>query len=234
MKTSNKIFISFLIFLFGGITLLFIGSKYYKGYDGKSNFAIQEKPLISFSVVVAEPGANFTLKTGKKNKIIQNYLKDVAPNFASYEVRNDTLFVYAVKKVPSNGQAQQGESFFIVPDIFCQNVKSIITNESSSVHLNDFQADSIMINMNKSQLDWRFKKIAYISIQAKDSDIYFEGEKLEKLIVKLDKTKLNTPIKKRGNYLSGSLINESDCSFNFSTTVHLDADKSSRYGFYIF
>ena len=233
MKTSNKIFLSFLIFLFGGITLLFIGPKYYKGYDDKSNIAIQEKPLISFSVVVAEPGANFTLKTGKKNKIIQNYLKDVAPNFAPYVVRNDTLFVYSVKHEHSNKQEQyKGGHFIIVPDIFCQKVKNIVAKENSTVRMEKFQADTLNITMNKSQLDLRFDKVAFVSLQAKDSDIYLEGEKVEKLVVKLDKTKLNAPIKKRIENLSGSLKNTSDCTFYLSNKIILDVDKTSTYNFY--
>ena len=67
MKTSNIIFISFLIFLFGGITLLFIGSKYYELEENLISVS-QEKPLAPFSVVVAEPGANFSLKMARKIK----------------------------------------------------------------------------------------------------------------------------------------------------------------------
>lgn len=235
MKTSNKIFISFLIFLFGGITLLFIVSKYYKGGTFETNLAKLEKPLTPFSVVVAEPGANFVLKNGKQNKIIQNYLKDVAPNFAPYIVRNDTLFVYAVKQVHSNKQEQwKGGYFIIVPEIFCGNIKSITTKKNSEVRMEDFQADTLSITMNKSRLDCRFVNISSISIQAKDSDIYLNGKNLEKLTVKLDKTKLRAVTIKRMNYLSGSLKNDSGADFSLSYNIHLDADKTSNYGFYTF
>lgn len=227
MKTSNKIFISFLIFLFGGITLLFIVSKYYKGGNNETNFAKLEKPLTPFSVVMAEPGANFILKSGKQNKIIQNYLKDAVPNFAPYEVRNDTLFVFSVKKINS-----LQPYFVIVPEVFCVNIKSITTKKNSEVRMDGFQSDTLNITMNKSRLDYRFDKVAFVSIQAKDSDIYLEGEKLEKLVVKLDKTKLNAPIKKRIEKLSGSLKNTSDCTFYLSNKIILDVDKTSTYNFY--
>ena len=95
-----------------------------------------------------------------------------------------------------------------------------------------FQADTMNITMDKSRLDYRFDKVAFVSIQAKDSDIYLEGEKLEKLVVKLDKTKLNAPIKKRIEKLSGSLKNTSDCTFYLSNKIILDVDKTSTYNFY--
>ncbi len=207
MKTSNKILLSFFIFLFGGIVLLFIGAKYFKdAYGNEDNFLTQEKPLNTFSVVVAETGANFVLKSGTKNKIIQNYLKDAVPNFAPYVVRNDTLFVYSVKKEQSNKQGQsEGGYFIIVPEIFCQNVKSIVAKENSEVRLNEFQTDSLSINLNKAKLNWTFDKVVFVSIQAKDSDIYLDGKNLKRLTVKLDKTKLRAAIKERGDKLSGSL-----------------------------
>lgn len=229
MKTSNIIFFSFLIFLFGGITLLFIGSKYYKGIYDKSNFAIQEKKTAPFSAVVAEQGANFYLKNGKEHKIIQDYLKGAVPNFAPFLVRNDTLFVYSVKKEQS-----KESHFIIVPEVFCVNVKSIVAKENSEVRMEKFQADTLSISMNKSNLNWKFNTVTQVSIQAKDSDIYLEGENLEKITMELDKTKLRVAAKKRMNYLLGSLKNDSRCDFSLSNSVHLDVDKTSNYGFYVF
>lgn len=88
------------------------------------------------------------------------------------------------------------------------------------------------ITINKSNLDWRFENIAYLSIQAKDSEIYLEEKKLSKLAIKLDKTQINTSIKKRTDALSGSLINASDLRFSISNTVNLVADQTSNYDFY--
>jgi hypothetical protein len=233
MKTSNYIFSVFLIFLFGGILLLFIGAKFYKGVVNEDNSLTQEKPLNTFSVVVAETEAYFILKNGAQNKISQRYLKDLAPNFAPFTVRNDTLFVYSVKKEDSNKQEHsKGGYFIIVPEISCQNVKSIVAKENSTVRMYNFQADTLRVDLNGTKLNSNFKKIASIFIEAKNSDINFEGENLEKLAVKLDKTQLRVRAKKRINNLSGSLKNQSDCSFSLSKNINLDADQTSVYSFY--
>lgn len=229
MKTSNIIFISFLIFLFGGITLLFIGSKYYKRIDNRADFAIQEKKTAPFSVVVAEPGAIFYLKNGKEYKVSQSYLKDAVPNFAPFVVRNDTLFMYSVKKEQS-----KEPHFIIVPEVFCVNVKSIVAKENSGVHLEKFETDTLGISMNKSSLDWRFDKATYVSIQAKDSNIYLEGEKIENLMVQLDKTKLNIPVKKGIISLSGSLKNDSWVNSPINGKLNLDVDQTSSINVYHF
>jgi hypothetical protein len=233
MKTSNYIFSAFLIFLFGGILLLFIGAKFYKGADNEDSFLTQEKPLNTFSVVVAEPGANFVLKNGAQNKISQRYLKELAPDFAPFKVRNDTLFVYSVKEEDSNKQGQStGGYFIIVPEIFCKKVKCIIAKEKSKINLEGFEADSLSINLNTAEFVWRYDKAGFVSINAKNSNIYFEGKDLEKLTIQLDKTKLRVVTKERIDKLSGSLKNDSEGDFSYGNSVRLDADKTSRYGFY--
>ncbi|SHG12053.1 hypothetical protein SAMN05443549_102115 [Flavobacterium fluvii] len=229
MKTSNKIFISFLIFLFVGIILLYLGSKYHKDYYDASNFADQKTLLSPFSVVVAEPGANFYLKSGKENKVIQTYRKDTFADFSAFVVRNDTLFISPVKQV----KAKEGD-YKVVPEIFCVNIKSLVAKENSNIGTGKFHADTLHIAMNKSRLNWRFDKAAFISIQAKDSDIYLDGENLEKITMELEKTKLRVAAKKRINNLLGSLKNDSNGDFSHSNSVHLDADKTSNYNFYDF
>jgi hypothetical protein len=229
MKTSNKIFISFLIFLFSGIIALYVGSKYYDDIWDKSNFADQKTLLSPFSVVVAEPGAIFILNTGKENKVIQTYRKGTFANFSVFEVRNDTLFVFPVKQ-----QNPKERNYSVVPEIFCVNIKSLVAKENSNIGTGKFNVDTLSVIMNKSNFVWRFENIAYLSIQAKDSDIYLEGEKLEKLVVKLDTTKLNTPVKKRIENLSGTLKNNSDCTFYLSNKIILDIDKTSTYDFFVY
>lgn len=234
MKTSNYIFLSYLIFLLSGITLLFIGSKYYNNDINQKSFGTNEKALGSFSVVVAEPGAQFVLKKGTENKINQRYLKNSAPNFAPFLVRNDTLFVYQIKKKSYSKQAlMQGEYFLNIPNVFCQNVKSIVAKEKSTVSLAEFQADFLYINLNSSNFVWTdFDKIPSVSIRAKDSRIYFTGGKLEKLMLKFDNTKLTVSAKQRISNLSGSLKNGSRCDFTISNSVNLVTDETSNYSFY--
>ena len=76
MKTSNIILISFLVFLFGGITLLYIGSRYYNDGNDKSNFITKVDKIDSFSVVVAEPGAYLVVKNGK-NSVFHRVIKKI-------------------------------------------------------------------------------------------------------------------------------------------------------------
>lgn len=233
MKTSNYIFSVFLIFLFGGILLLFIGAKIYNQGDKEGNFLTQEKALNTFSVVVAEPGANFVLKNGTQNKISQSYMKESVSKLAPFIVRNDTLFVYAVNKEKTNKQVQSKGGYFItVPNIFCKNVKYVIAKEKSRVNLEQFKTDSLNINLNTADLNWSYEKVAFVSINAKNSNIYFEGEDLEKLAVRLDKTELRVYVQKRINNLSGSLKNHSDGAFSLSNRINLDIDETSNYNFY--
>ncbi|MFA9193911.1 hypothetical protein AAGV33_05790 [Flavobacterium sp. FBOR7N2.3] len=229
MKTSNILFISFLIFLFGGIIFLCVGSKYYEVINDPANFSRKEKKIATFSVVVAEPGAFFYLRNAKENKIVQSSKKGSVANFPTYIVRNDTLFVSSRKPIKD-----LAENYSVATDIFCVALKKIVAKENSNVNLMDFNADTLNISTIKSRLDLRFKNISCISLQSKDSDIYLEGEKLEKLVVNLDKTKLNAPIKKRIENLSGSLKNTSDCTFYLSNKIILDVDKTSTYNFYNF
>jgi hypothetical protein len=228
MKTSNKIFISFLIFLFIGITALYIGSKYYGNLNNDPTNFVDKKTMLSpFSVVVAEPGAVFYLYSGKENEITQSHLKGTVPDFSSFVVRNDTLFISSVKL--KKGQVRLTSN---LTNVSCVKVKSIVTKEYSEVRLDKFQADTLSVIMNKSNFDWRFQNVSHLTIQAKDSEIYLEGEKLGKLAIKLDKTRINSSIKKRTDVLSGSLINASDLRFSMSNAVTLDADQTSNYDFY--
>lgn len=230
MKTSNAIFLSFLIFLFGGIILLYLGAKYCKDYNDKDNFVFQEKALPTFSVVVAEAGASFSLKSGKMNKIKQGYRKGKVSRFDPFVVRNDTLFISSVEHAHTKENAH-----WIDSEVFCVNIKSIVAKEKSYVNMTKFQTDTLNILMKKSKLDWfGFEKVAFVSVEAKDSHIYIAGEKLGKIVVKLDKTELRTPVKKRIDYLSGSLKNDSKCTFCMSNSFNLTTDETSVYDFYGF
>ena len=144
MKTSNKIFFSFLIFLFSGIIALYVGSKYF--YENVK-FLIQDKKTAPFSVVVAEPGAVLVIKNGKEFNVSQSYKKGSVPDFASFEVRNDTLFMSAVKSKIEG-------KWFIVPEVYCKNVKSIIAKEKTNINLKNYQTDSLSIKLNRSDFFW--------------------------------------------------------------------------------
>jgi len=225
MKTSNIILISFLVFLFGGITLLYIGSRYYNDGNDKSDFITKVDKIDSFSVVVAEPGAYLVVKNGKEFSVSQSYKKDIVPDFAPFEVRNDTLFVSTVKS------RKDGE-WFVVPEVYCKNVKSIIAKEKSNVNLKNYQIDSLSVDLNKSDFHWDFNKPAYVNIESKNSYLYLNGNNIEKINLQLDKTKLYLNSKKGAKTLSGSLTDDSYIDgVIVDGTIDLKIDNSSRIYF---
>lgn len=228
MKTSNKILLSFLIFLFSGIILLYAGSKYYSDFYNTKDLEHQEKPLSPFSVIVAEPGAIFSLKNGKENIISHTYKKGTVPNI-DYAVRNDTLFITSIKS-----KEDQVKHTSNTTNIYCTNIKSIVAKENSDINLDKFETDSLAIKMNKSRLNWKFDKLISLSVQAKDSDIYLHGKNLEKANVQLDKTQLRIATKTRINKISGILTNDSDSELSYTNHVHIDTDQTSSYNFFDF
>jgi hypothetical protein len=230
MKTSNYILSAFLIFIFGGIFFLFIGANYLNG-TMKTKWITQKNALEPFSVVVAEPGTSFILKNGPQNKIIQNYTKATVTNVARFAVRNDTLFVYAVKQQANNKEQAIKGGFTVVTGVFCKNLKSIITKENAIVRLDDLELDSLSVHSKKAQVSAVFKNIKTVFIQAEDSDIYFSGGNIDNLDVKLDKTKLRVAAKKRTLRLSASLKNNTQAYFTISNRIDLDVDPTSNYGF---
>lgn len=221
MTTSNKIFISFLIFLLSGITALYLGSKYYHDIDDKIDFAIQEKKTAPFSVVVAEPGSILVLKNSRGFSISQEYKKDAVSNLTSFVVRNDTLYMLASK-------LKIQDKWFTVPEVFCKNVKSIIAKEKAIVTLDKFHADTLSVAMDASRLEWHFGQIAYTRINAISSTVVLEGINLKKIDLQMDKTTFNIKTKKGIQSISGSLKNKSYVDFSLDGKMSLEVDKSSR------
>lgn len=218
MKTSNKIFLSFLIFLFSGIIALYVGSKYF--YENVT-FLNQDKKTAPFSVVVAEPGAFLVLKNGSEFGVSQSYKKGSDPDFASFEVRNDTLFMSAVKS------KIDGERF-IVPEVYCKNVKSIIAKEKTNINLKNYQTDSLYIKLYKSDFFWTIKKINFVTIDAKDSYLHLYEGSITKMNIDLDKTGLWLESKNITRKISGSLINSSEINGSAVGKISLDVDRTSR------
>lgn len=222
MKTSNKIFISFIIFLFSGITALYVGSKYYVEYYDTHNFVEQEKPLPHFSVVVAESGAQIQMRNGAKTKIVQSFFKTAQPRFAPFVVRNDTLFVFAVKRDRNKLPRAQ----FMV-NVFCEDVKHFVFKENSLVFLSGYQVDSLFVKVNDAELACQNNNSKYIKMIAKNSRSNFDCAKLNAMVVELDKTRLELKSNNKINSISGTVKNDSDARLFVDGKLNLDVDKSS-------
>lgn len=224
MKTSNKIFISFLIFLFSGIIALYIGSKYYVEYYDTHNFVEQVKPLPPFSVVVAEPNAQIQLRNGSERKIVQSFFKTAQPKFAPFVVRNDTLFIFGVKRDRNKLPRAQ----FMV-NVFCENVKHFVAKEKSLVFLSGYQVDSIFVKIDNADLACQNNNSNYIKMIAKNSRTNFDCGKLNSMEVELDETRLELKSKNRVNNISGTVKNDSDVKLILEGKVNLDVDRSSYF-----
>ncbi|WP_281336279.1 hypothetical protein [Flavobacterium eburneipallidum] len=227
MKTSNKIFIAFLIFLFSGIIALYIGSKYYVEYYDTHNFVEQVKPLPPFSVVVAESDAQIHLRNGSERKIVQSFFKTKQPRFSSFVVRNDTLFVFGVKR-----DRNKLPRAHFVANIFCKNIKHCVAKEKSLVYLSGYQVDSVFVKAENADLVCDNNNSNYIKLIAKNSRINFSFDKLNSIEVELDKTRLDVKSKNRVNNISGTVKNNSDVKLSLDGKINLDVDKSSNLNMY--
>jgi hypothetical protein len=225
MKTSNKIFISFLIFLFSGIIALYIGSKYYVEYYDTHNFVEQEKPLPHFSVVVAEPRAQIQLRNSPERKIVQSFFKTAQPKFAQFVVRNDTLFVFSPKQDPNKLPRAQ-----FIAYVFCENVKHFVGKENSVVFLSGYQVDSIFVKIDNADLVCQNNNSIYIKLIGKNSRVNFNCEKLNSLELQLDKTRLDLKSKTGVNSISGTVKSNSYLGLSLESKINLDVDvdKSSQ------
>lgn len=223
MKTSNIIMLTFLAFLFGGMTVFCIDSKHHEENKVFNNF---EKKLTAFSVIVAENGAKFNLKNGNECKITQTYIKGTLPNIDSFAVRNDTLFVSS--KIPKNGMMKHTDN---VTEIFCRNTKSIVAKENSDIQIKEFHKDTLNITMKKAILNCKINKLTYLSVNADESNVTINCENIKKIDLKLDETKLDLSSKKNTENISGILINNSSFNGKIDGKINLEVDKSSKVYF---
>ena len=91
-----------------------------------------------------------------------------------------------------------------------------------------FQADTLSVIMNKSNLDWHFGQIASARINAISSIIVLEGINLKKIDLQLDKSTINIKTREGIKSISGSLKNKSYVDFSLDGKMSIDIDKSSR------
>jgi hypothetical protein len=221
MKTSTILLLSFFTILFYVITTSFFSMN---KRVNSTNFSNKEATLQPFSVIVAEPQSFFLIQNGRENKIVQSYRKETAPNFAPFVVRNDTLFISAMN------QKLREKEYFILPKIYCTQLKSIVGKKDSQIRMDAFKASSLQITMNNASFEAWKSSFNAVSLQAVDSYIRLEGPQLGILKFEFQKSTLDIDVKKQMMSLSGSLKNKSEGNFTLSSaSVQLSADKSSNY-----
>jgi len=201
MKTSNYISISYLIFLFGGIIVLFSAAKLNPkaGYIVRS--FMETKALGSFSVVVAEPGVRLIIKHDSISKILGFHNEGTICKFPPYELRNDTLFFLSYPQPD-----------FQWIQVECNGIKTFLVKENASVRLDEFQGDTLMIKLERATFSCYFdkdeKKNFVLSVISKESQIQLIKPDISKLNIQLNHTIMRAYSNSIGA-LSGSLKNKS-------------------------
>jgi hypothetical protein len=205
MKTSNIIIIAFATFIIGGMLFLFTDAKRHKEVP-KIETSFKEFALPSFSVVVAEKGADVHIDQSDSTIVKIEYLKDKKTPSKIYEVVNDTLHIYG------------GLRTFVK----CKKITAIIGNKPFWVGVNNFTPDSMTIRMNGGQLIYnrnrsdkskRFnQKIFNLRIIANDSaHVVIDDAKIHNLSVKSDNSKIinncyvnsvNTTLSNKSEFIS--------------------------------
>lgn len=223
MKTSNYIIIAFFTFLFGGVFVLFLSAKIHQGDSDRGVYS-EEKKMDPFSVVVAEPGAEFHLRNAENPKMLCFYQKPDTSNFLPFGVRNDTLFVFAYSGIKKPR---------LPHEIYGRNIKCIVAKDKSYISLQEFRADTLIVKLNNAVLDAFFDKARNrtysLSIQSVGSKINLAGIHAGNLDVQLNGTELRAWDNSIDS-LCGTLTNHSNISIWKLGKINLEADSTSNYG----
>ena len=220
MKTSNYITISFFVFLFGGIFILFLAAKIDPRGSLHQEFLKQEKALDNFSVVVAEAGADIRLKSGQTPKMSLNFLKGDSCKFPPFIVRNDTLFVSSFS----------GKAKHRTVEVDCKDINTIQGKDTAKIWVEQFHSDTLNVKLNKS--DFRYSsnkenaKSLLLKVEANQSKINIWDSNFDEIEILLNQTEM------RGNFcgsLSGSLKDHSNLSAGASNRINLETDSTSTY-----
>jgi len=224
MKTSNYIIISFSVVLFVGIFVLFTAAKIHSINEPKVIWTWQEKKLTPFSVVIAEPGADFSVQYEQNPKIGLSLQKGDTCIYPPFEIRNDTLFVH-----PYTVNVKQRSVI-----VFGAGIKTIQAKENSMIWLKQFRGDTLVVKLNKAV----FKHFPDISQQNKfsltlfaiESNIQLGSASIQSLEVHLSKTEMTGRGTSASN-LTGVLNDHSTLSIGQMRKINLETDSTSTYQF---
>lgn len=217
MKTSNYILIAFFTFLFGGILSLFVAAKF---HVDTNKLVSKEKPIASFSVVIAEPGSEFTLKAGD-TKIVSLSMQDTC-YLPRFDIHNDTLILFPY----TNVEAKQNV------EVYCNRIHEIQGKKNSNIRVHGFLNNSLSIHLTKATLSYyqepNDKKCQVLKLAANESYVNMTTANFEKLDMQLNNTKIdgwNNSI----DSISGTLKNQSELYVRVIKNINIDSDSTCRY-----
>ena len=224
MKTSSYITISYFTFLFIGIFVLFTAAKIHSLNEPKVIWTWQEKPLSPFSVVVAEPGAEFSVQYDQSSRIGLSLQKGDTCSFPHFEILNDTIFVNSF-----NEKVKQQSVI-----VFGPRIKTIQGKENSTIWLKQFGSDTLVVKLNKATFkhfpDNSQHNQFSLTLFAIESKIQLGTALIQTMELHLSKTEMTGQGTSVSN-LTGDLNDHSTLSIGQMRKINLETDSTSTYQF---
>ena len=237
MKTSKHILISFFVFIFGAILVLYADAKAHGKEKRAYTVFSQPKKLDSYSVIVAEYNSKVFIKSDSVNTIVIEADKRVSVDplkkdktiveefkkefqFPEYKIINDTLYI--------SKEINTSDKIILKTN----TLKKIITQKNAKIIILDFKADSLSVSLNNSSLsgDFSSKSLGYFNVIATNkSDINIQNMNISSsLTIKADNSKiaLYTNITKE---LNAVLTNNAELQTGKSEKLQIESDTSSNY-----
>jgi hypothetical protein len=224
MKTSNYIVTAFLVFIFGAMLFLFIAAKNHK----EETWNKKEYALADFTVIVAEPTAQFSIEQNDTNRLIVNYPENESEPKNLYRISSDTLFVL--------GKTEEIYNIVVNSRFF----PSVVALKESQVDFRKLQSGSLFVYADRAKLSFNNEELKdsqpdsiglAISVTAKHSRVDIQNTKANKIDIQAD----SASIWMNGNNIatfSAQLRNKTEFHF-WGEVEHVAIEKDSSSGYYL-
>jgi hypothetical protein len=154
MKTSNILIITYLFVIFIGLAVLYIDDKNHY-VETKQQRDAQRQELIrklrlfelkidlpTFTVINDSSGGSLSVTSGESNELtVVDTVNAVSPGI--FDVRNDTLYINRIPKIPNN---------IVALKIVCTDLKSIVARNSKLITVTNVYSGTLSLKLTKSRL----------------------------------------------------------------------------------
>lgn len=229
MKPSQFILISFFVFLFAAVLVLYIDS--FKAYnDNQAKLTeykniFPPKELKPFSTIVAGAHSNIKIIQDSIYSLSIGFtMKDIPPKLSEYKIVNDTLFI-----LESDIQAQTQTV------IRCRSIHSIIGKSNSDISFKNFKTDSLYIHLEESSLQGTLNKLGINALELHINNgsrlhLSLNQSKIGVGILKSNNSDINLTGENTFHLLNIELENNSVLSLSgIRDKLYIKSDTSSRY-----
>jgi hypothetical protein len=180
MKTSNYIIIAFFTFIFGGMLFLFIAAR---GHENNERPGIRNRTLSSteladladFSVIVAEPDAQFTIEQSDSCRLAVYYPENDNEPKNPYRVSGDTLYLL-------------GQEAFVSTNFYLNvtQLSSFVANEGSHIHLRNLNLDTFSLFAQDADINIQNTHIGNLLLQANNTRVNIYSTTINQISAKLE------------------------------------------------